>query len=256
MPRVRYVDLSVPMENHAFEPRPPEIVYSDHRDHTRASSRTFGIPPAEFHDGVTGTWEVVKASTHSATHMDAPWHYGPLCEGKPARTIDQIPLEWCHGNGVVLDFRHKPAGDLITVQDLKDALAKIRYALKPLDIVLLHTGADKKRQHPDYWISHAGLGKESTLWLLDQGVKVIGIDAFTLDRPFPQMIADFKKGNREALMPAHWIVGRMREYCQIEQLANLDQIPRPHGFTVCCFPINIARASGGWVRAVAIVEER
>ncbi len=44
-----------------------------------------------------------------------------------------------------------------------------------------------------------------------------------------------------------------REYCQIEKLANLDQIPRPFGFKVSCLPIKIQGGSGGWCRTVAFV---
>lgn len=47
----------------------------------------------------------------------------------------------------------------------------------------------------------------------------------------------------------------VKEYCQIEKLANLDQIPRPHGFYVSCLPVKIAGASAGWCRAVAMVPE-
>jgi hypothetical protein len=61
------------------------------------------------------------------------------------------------------------------------------------------------------------------------------------------------EGNR-AFLPAHR-AGREREYCHIEKLANLDQLPHPHGFQVSVFPIKIARASGGWVRAVALVDD-
>ena len=64
-----------------------------------------------------------------------------------------------------------------------------------------------------------------------------------------------RKGNREALFPAHHLAGRQKEYCHMEQLSNLDKIPKPFGFKVACFPINIAGASGGWVRPVAIIEE-
>jgi cyclase len=49
--------------------------------------------------------------------------------------------------------------------------------------------------------------------------------------------------------------GITREYCQIEKLANLDQIPSPTGFSVSCLPVKIARASAGWCRAVALVPE-
>ncbi|MBI4496106.1 MAG: cyclase family protein, partial [Deltaproteobacteria bacterium] len=58
----------------------------------------------------------------------------------------------------------------------------------------------------------------------------------------------------DQLWAAHW-VGREKEYLHIENLTNLDQIPRPYGFTVAAFPIKIERASAGWVRAVAIIEE-
>lgn len=36
-------------------------------------------------------------------------------------------------------------------------------------------------------------------------------------------------------------------------LANLDQIPQPHGFYISCLPVKIAGASAGWCRAVALV---
>jgi kynurenine formamidase len=48
--------------------------------------------------------------------------------------------------------------------------------------------------------------------------------------------------------------GRIRPYYQIEKLANLAALP-PHGFMVSCFPVKIERASAGWIRAVAIVED-
>jgi kynurenine formamidase len=43
-------------------------------------------------------------------------------------------------------------------------------------------------------------------------------------------------------------------YCHIEKLHNLEGLPST-GFMVCCFPVNIERASAGWTRAVAIIDE-
>ena len=43
------------------------------------------------------------------------------------------------------------------------------------------------------------------------------------------------------------------EYCQIEKLANLERLPRPHGFYVSCLPVKIKGGSAGWCRAVALV---
>ncbi|MFD1909292.1 cyclase family protein [Paenibacillus rhizoplanae] len=87
--------------------------------------------------------EMITASTHTGTHFDAPLHFGSRSEGEPAASIDEVPLEWCFGDGVVLDFTHIPAGEAIEEQDIVQALERIGYTLKPLDIVLIRTGADR-----------------------------------------------------------------------------------------------------------------
>lgn len=35
------------------------------------------------------------------------------------KTIDEIPLEWCYGNGVVLNFCNKGPCEEISVEDVK-----------------------------------------------------------------------------------------------------------------------------------------
>jgi hypothetical protein len=76
-------------------------------------------------------------------------------------------------------------------------------------------------------------------------VKVIGIDAYTLDRPFSAMVADYRRtGDGRYIWPAHF-AGIEKEYCQIEKLASLDQLPWPYGFFVSCLPVKIQGASDG-----------
>ena len=48
--------------------------------------------------------------------------------------------------------------------------------------------------------------------------------------------------------------GREIGYCHMEKLSNLDALP-DHGFKVACFPVKIEKASAGWTRAVAIIED-
>jgi kynurenine formamidase len=256
--RVRLIDLSVPLAHGAAgEPVPPEIHYARHDgEGLRQMQHLLGVRPEDLTDSGGLGWAVeeVRALTHAGTHVDAPYHYGPLSEGRPARTIDEVPLEWCFAPGVVLDVRHKAAGELITVADLEAALAGIAYRLRPLDVVLLHTGADRRLGSGDYF-AQPGLGREGVLWLVGQGVKVIGIDAYTLDRPFASMAADYRRtGDGRFVWPAHF-AGITREYCQVEKLANLDRIGRPHGFHVSCLPVKVQGASAGWCRAVALVPE-
>ena len=256
--RFRIIDLSVPLAHQAAsEPLPADIHYVTHEAEGREQIYRFlGVKPQDlvWSGGLGWAVEEIRAITHTGTHVDAPYHYAPMSEGKPARTIDEVPLEWCLAPGVVLDMRHKSAGEFITIEDLAAALKAIDHPLAPRDIVLLQTGADKRLGSPDYF-AQPGLGRDSTLWLVEQGVKVIGIDAYTLDRPFANMLADYQRtGDGRYIWPAHF-AGITREYCQIEKLANLDALPRPHGFLVSCLPVKIERASAAWCRAVALVPE-
>lgn len=252
----KMIDLSVPLEHNASsEPLPAQIHYVDHAGEGLAQMQQFfGIQPEDlvYSEGQGWAVEQVQAITHTGTHVDAPYHYGVTSAGEPARTIDNVPLEWCFAPGVVLDVRNVPAGEEITVAHLQAELERIDYTLQPLNIVMLRTDADKRIDSAAYF-QQPGLGREGVLWLVEQGVRVIGIDAYTLDRPFANMVADYKKtGDGRHIWPAHF-AGITAEYCQIEKLANLDQIPQPHGFYVSCLPIKIKAASAGWCRAVALV---
>ncbi|HYL38542.1 MAG TPA: cyclase family protein [Bryobacteraceae bacterium] len=252
---VRLLDLSVAIEHEApGEMTPPEIEYITHAASAAAVATVFGCRPEDLvYSGGQG-WAVenVIAGSHTGTHIDAPYHYGATSEGKPARRIDEVPLEWFFGPGVVIDMRHKSDGELITVDDLRAALEQIRYTLQAGDIVLIHTGA-ARRWGTQRYFEQPGLGRESTLWLVEQGIHVIGIDAWTLDRSFASMAAEFRRtGDGRVLWAAHF-AGLTREYCQIEKLANLELIPEPAGFYVSCLPVKIKGASAGWCRAVALL---
>ncbi len=254
----RLIDLSVPLEHMAVsEPVPAQIHYVKHDAEGLAQmSSAFGIKPEDlvYSGGKGWAVEQINAITHTGTHVDAPYHYGAESGGRPARTIDEVPLEWCFAPGVVIDVRDKANGDEITARDISRQLERIECELQPLDIVLLQTGADKRIGTPAYF-EQPGLGREATLWLVEQGVRVIGIDAYTLDRPFSAMVADYKRtGDGRYIWPAHF-AGITSEYCQIEKLANLDALPAPHGFFVSCLPVKIKGASAGWCRAIALIPE-
>ncbi|MEV6342325.1 cyclase family protein [Actinoplanes sp. NPDC051851] len=120
---------------------------------------------------------------------------------------------------------------------------------------LLRTGADRLAGTPQYFTDFVGLDASGTHCLLDLGIRVIGTDAFSLDAPFTHIIEKYRRtGDRADLWPAH-MAGREREFCQVERLANLDSLPRPHGFTVSCPPVKVIGAGAGWTRAIALFEE-
>jgi kynurenine formamidase len=260
MARKRLVDLSISIEAGLPSDPPmmvPKIEYVGHSAGAEQMKDFFaGVTSDQLPGGLGWAVEFLTLTTHSGTHLDAPYHYHPTMDkGNRALRIDEIPLEWCFNDGVLLDFRHKADGERITVEDIKSQLSLIDYEIKPLDIVLIQTGADAAWGTQEYLVKGPGMDRESTLFLTEKGVRVTGIDAWSWDRPLPYLAKEFKEtGDPKVIWEAHF-AGIEIGYCHMEKMANLSSIGRPHGFTVCCFPVKIKGASAGWVRPVAIVED-
>ena len=123
----RIIDLAVSLTaGIASDPKGlgPEIDYLDHAAGARDFQAMFGVPEGALRDGAGAAAERCRITTHNGTHMDAPWHYHPTMNGgERAMTIDEIPLDWCFGPGVKLDFRHLPNGHTVTAAEVAVALA-------------------------------------------------------------------------------------------------------------------------------------
>lgn len=254
-------DLSIGIEpGVASEPWPPEVDSFDHEAGASYLAETLqeqglNVTAEDFPDGMGLAWEEVTAIPHTGTHLDAPWHYGPAVDGDPAQTIEEIPLEWCRGEAVVLDFTWMEAGTEIDPGDIEAALADLDHELSPGEIVLIRTGADELWGTPEYLTEFPGMGAAATKQLVEQGVCVIGTDAYGFDKPFIEMGRRFTEtGDPSELWPAH-LAGREVAYCQIEKMANLGDLPRVTDVPLVTFPVVIEGASAGWVRPVALFEE-
>ena len=143
---------------------------------------------------------------------------------------------------------------MVTPADIQAELARIGYTLKPLDIVLVNTAAAARYGEADYIHSGCGMGKAATLWLLEQGVRVTGTDGWSWDAPFSLTKKKVQETGDAGLIWEGHRAGREIGYCHIEKLSKLETLPSD-GFMVACFPVKIHRASAGWTRAVAIIEE-
>jgi kynurenine formamidase len=256
---MRIIDLSVALKN-GIVSEPPHMGHTiSYSDHAAGAEEFMGIFPGLKREQILGGYgpalERVSLTTHNGTHLDAPWHMHPTMDGgKPAISIDQVPLEWCFSDGVKLDFRAKSDGYLCKADDVRRELERIQYRLKPLDIVLVNTAAAGAHERPDYRDLGCGLGREATLFLLEQGVRVTGTDAWSWDAPFSATKKRFAKtGDASVIWEGHKVSSEIG-YCHMEKLANLDKLP-PYGFKVACFPVKIERASAGWTRAVAILAD-
>jgi kynurenine formamidase len=252
---MRFVDLSLPLDNdRAWAPwwARSRVKRQSHQFGARVIRWLFGVSPAYLQTGLGWANETISLSTHGTTHMDAPWHYAPTSEGRPARTIDQVPLEWCCGPGLVLDLRRKSSDEAATVDDLRGALDRIGHVIAPGEIILIQTGNDRYYGSPEYFTRGPGVSAAATRWLLDQGVRLTGIDAWGWDAPLVVQARQAKAtGRKDLFWEAHY-VGVEKEYCHMERLANLDQLP-PTGFTVYAFPLKVQGGSAGPARVVAML---
>jgi hypothetical protein len=162
MPR-RIVDISVALKAGIVSDPPymlPQITYLDHNAGALNFMAVFGVTRDQLPDGAGPAVEQVAISTHNGTHLDAPYHFHPTMDnGKPAMTIDEVPLEWCFNDAIKLDFLDKADGYVCTADDMKRALDRIGYQLKPLDIVLVNTTAGKAYGQPDFIDRGCGFGR-------------------------------------------------------------------------------------------------
>ncbi len=266
MPKI--IDLSLPIDEKAFEVHKVDIERISHKAGVEKFNRVImaktllgkmkyalglrilkkeDLPDEEFL-----SLEIVHAPVHIGTHLDYSFHYGSKSENRAAKTAEEIPLEWCYADGVKLNLTHKKPNETIAADDIEKALKKINYSLKALDIVLLHTGADKFYGSPQYFSDYPGVETSAIDYLLDRGIKIFGVDTMGIDRPYRFMLKEFlEKKDIKALYPAHFY-GRIREFIHIERLANLEKVP-DYGFKVICFPVKIKQTGAAWARVVAIM---
>lgn len=265
---MKIVDLSLPIDESAFEVHKVDIERISHQAGVDKFNRVimgktllgkikyaFGqriVKKEQLPDEEFLSLEIVHAPVHIGTHLDYSFHYGSKSENRDSKTADEIPLEYCYQPGVKLDLRHKKPNEVIKEQDIRESLEKINYQLQPLDIVLLHTGADKLYGGEKYFSDYPGVDPAAIEYLLAKGIKIFGVDTMGIDRPYRFMLSEFlETKDPKTFYPAHFF-GRQKEFIHIERLANLEKLP-DSGFKVLCFPIRIKNTGAAWARVVAII---
>ena len=255
----RLIDISVQIENDILGDPPfmrPAITYNTHKETAGLVASLFpGLRAEDLPDGEGWATENVVLSTHNGTHLDAPYHFHSTMDGgRRSITIDEVPLEWCFQPGVKLDFRGFADGYVVTPADVQAELERIGHRLQPLEIVVVNTAAGVRYGEDDYVERGCGMGREATLFLLRQGVRLTGTDGWSWDAPFVHTARRFAETGDAGLIWEGHKAGREIGYCHLEKLHNLEALPAD-GFMVACFPVKLKAASAGWTRAVAIIED-
>ena len=160
--------------------------------------------------------QYIQTSNHMGTHLDAPRHF--VTGGK---TIDQIPVDWLYGSGVIVDL-----SDEITDLDLyTPEMIEKRVEVREGDILLLYTGWSKFAQFGDtpdeerYIHLHPGAHRDMVTWLLDKKIHIWGVDCISTDHPMDLPIGRFLgKG-------MHGHCDRVRKLCEDKFGAeNMDNL--------------------------------
>ena len=255
----KFIDLSVALEMGIVSDPPMALPEIEYIYHAKSADQICSFFPGLDKKDLPGEegWAVenLKISTHNGTHLDAPYHYHSTMDGgERAITIDEVPLDWCFNDGVKLDFRHFEDGYVVTPNDIDAELDRIGYQIKPFDIVLVNTSAGERYGYDDYLLKGCGIGREATLHLTSKGVKITGTDTWSWDAPFSHTAKRYAESKDPSIIWEGHRAGMERAYCHIEKLSSLEKLP-DFGFLVSCFPFKIKKASAGFIRAVAILEE-
>lgn len=115
----------------------------------------------------------IEISSHSGTHVDAPFHF--LSKGK---TIDSYsPDSWIFKNPSLIDIKAKP-GELINSQHFQNII----HSNNDTDLLIVRTGFGKYRNDDIYWEKSPGFAPELAPLFLKTfpKLKAFGIDCISI----------------------------------------------------------------------------
>ncbi len=175
--------------------------------------------------------ELLFLSSHSGTHMDAPYHFI-----KNGKKIHEIPVSRLTSNAILIKLRKK-ANQAISKNDITKFEKKYGIIQKNATIVFV-TGWQKNLQSKHYFEKNPGLSVSAAKYLVSKKINLVGIDSPSIDL-----------GNNTKFS-VHQILSK-NNILIVENLANLEKIPKSH-FKLVVLPLKLKDATGSPVRAIAL----
>jgi len=175
--------------------------------------------------------ELLFLSSHSGTHMDAPYHFI-----KNGKKIHEIPVSRLTSNAILIKLRKK-ANQAISKNDITKFEKKYGIIQKNATIVFV-TGWQKNLQSKHYFEKNPGLSVSAAKYLVSKKINLVGIDSPSIDL-----------GNNTKFS-VHQILSK-NDILIVENLTNLEKIPKNH-FKLVVLPLKLKDATGSPVRAIAL----
>lgn len=172
----------------------------------------------------------VNFSIHTATHIDAPYHFF-----KDGKYISELSLDIFYGPALLVDVREigKPNHEM-SLAELQEVGGLTETNVKGKRIVFWADWAAQHWNTDELYENNPYLSQEAARWLRDAGAVAIGCD-FAVDGKPPYPNHPIFLGSEIPL---------------IENLINLDQIDTKE-FTLIAFPLPIVGGDGSPARVVA-----
>ena len=175
--------------------------------------------------------ELVFLSSHSGTHIDAPFHF--IDSGLK---VNQIPLNRLICNAILCKIK-KEANEVITKKDILEFERK-HGNIATNSTIIFATGWNKNLLKKYYFEKNPGLSIGAAKYLVSKRVNLVGIDSPSIDL------------GKNSNFPAHHALLK-KDVLILENLCNLEKISRIH-FKLVVLPLKLKGATGSPVRAVAL----
>ncbi len=168
--------------------------------------------------------------THTGTHVDAPLHFVETGE-----TVENIPLDCLVGPATVLDFSHAADFQEISVSDLEETIGS-----NPKERLIFRFDWDKRALGTSrYYTDHPFLSEDACIWLVENGCRLIALDAPQPDNPVNGLGAEKDGVNHRILLGSNIII--------VEYLIHLNLIKKKVVDLVVA-PLKIKGADGAPAR--------
>ena len=177
--------------------------------------------------------ELLFLSTHTGTHMDAPYHF--LEKGAK---IHEISLEKLVSEAVLIKSKKK-GGESITKTDIQK-FEKNHGKIASFSSVIFYTGWQRNLQKKYYFTKNPGLSVSAAKYLASKKIYLVGIDSPSIDL------------GKDSKFSVHQIFAK-KGILIVENLANLEKI-KSSKFHLVVLPLKLKNATGSPVRAIAFVE--
>jgi kynurenine formamidase len=175
--------------------------------------------------------ELIFLSSHSGTHMDAPFHF--VDKGLK---MDQINLERFVCNATLFRIK-KGSNQSITKKDIIEFEKKYGKIIQNSTIIFA-TGWYKNLIKKHYFDNNPGLSIDAAKYLAYKRINLVGIDSPSVDL------------GKDSNFSAHHIL-LSNNILIVENLCNLEKISGVY-FKLIVLPLKLRGATGSPVRAIAI----